>query len=55
LGLLETVLSSKFFPAAALNKLGLKLNEFNGDAELLDDLVLLSSLVSIPSLSIFEE
>jgi hypothetical protein len=40
LGLLETVLSSKFFPAAALNKLGLKLNNFNGDAELLDDLVL---------------
>ena len=40
LGLLETVLSSKFFPAAALNKLGFKVNNFNGDAELLDDLVL---------------
>ena len=40
LGLLETVLSSKFFPAAALHKLGFKLNDFNGDAELLDDLVL---------------
>ena len=40
LGLLETVLSSKFFPAAALNKFGFKLNNFNGDAELLDDLVL---------------
>jgi len=38
LGLLETVLSSKFFPAAALNKLGFKVNDFNGDAELLDDL-----------------
>jgi hypothetical protein len=40
LGLLETVLSSKFFPAAAFNKLGFKVNNFNGDAELLDDLVL---------------
>ena len=40
LGLLETVLSSKYFPAAAFNKLGFKVNNFNGDAELLDDLVL---------------
>jgi hypothetical protein len=40
LGLLETVLSSKFFPAAAFNQLGFKMNNFNGDAELLDDLVL---------------
>jgi hypothetical protein len=56
LGLLETVLSSKFFPAAAFNKLGFKMNDFNGDAELLDDLVLtFSSLVSTPSSLIFEE
>jgi hypothetical protein len=40
LGLLETVLSSKFFSAAVFNKLGFKVNDFNGDAELLDDLVL---------------
>jgi len=40
LGFLETVLSSKFYPAAALNMLGFKVNDFNGDAELLDDLVL---------------
>jgi len=49
LGLLEAVLSPKFFLAAAF-----KTNKFNGDAELLDDLVLIflfsrlhSELISI--------
>jgi hypothetical protein len=40
---LETVLSSKFFPSVALKKLGCgriaEKNKFNGEAELLDDLV----------------
>lgn len=56
LGLLETVLSSRFFPAAALNKLGFKLNDFNGDAELLDDLVITFIFSRLhPSSVIFEE
>jgi hypothetical protein len=49
LGLLETVLSSKFFPAAAFNKLGFKVNNFNGDAELLDDLVFTFLFSRLPS------
>lgn len=57
LGLLETVLSSKFFPAAVFNKLGFKVNNFNGDAELLDDLVLtfLFSRLHSELIDIFEE
>lgn len=44
---LETILSSKFNPLVTLGRsgsLGLKgfVNKFNGDAELLDDLVLIS-------------
>jgi hypothetical protein len=38
---LENALSSKFSPVVALGKLGIEgfVNRFNGDAELLDDLV----------------
>ena len=47
LAFLESVLSSKFNPLVTLGRtgsLGLKgfVNKFNGDAELLDDLVLIS-------------
>ncbi len=47
MGFLETMLSSKFNPLVTLGRsgsLGLKgfVNKFNGDAELLDDLVLIS-------------
>ena len=44
LGFLETMLSSKFNPLVTLGKSGLKgfTNKFNGDVELLDDLVRIS-------------
>jgi hypothetical protein len=40
---LENALSSKFSPFVALGRLGIEgfVNRFNGDAELLDDLVLI--------------
>ena len=40
---LEHALSSKFSPVVALGRLGIEgfVNRFNGDAELLDDLVLI--------------
>jgi len=44
LGFLETILSSKFNPIVTLGKSRLKgfANKFNGDVELLDDLVFIS-------------
>jgi hypothetical protein len=44
LGFLETLLSSKFNPIVTLGKSRLKgfTNKFNGDVELLDDLVFIS-------------
>ena len=59
---LESALSSKFNPLVTLGRSGsfgtLKgfVNRFNGDAELLDDLVLICSpLVSVPSWLLFAE
>ena len=45
LGFLETILSSKFNPIVTLGKSKMKgfTNKYNGDVELLDDLVFISS------------
>jgi hypothetical protein len=47
---LENALSSKFSPFVALGRLGIEgfVNRFNGDAELLDDLVLIFIFFSRP-------
>jgi hypothetical protein len=49
---LETMLSSKFNPIVTIGKSGLKgfANSFNGDVELLDDLVLNSLPLSCSKL-----